>query len=227
MRLLIAFIYLFAVLNLQAQNFENIDIVAASVLIGENTDNPAFTILDVRTEGEYTLGHLEGAFIRDFYVVLFEPQMDSLNKERIYLIYCKSGNRSGQTLAIMENLGFETVYNMSGGMDAWSAASYPVSTSLPEFVDLTAPLEVNTSINKVDKTSTVVYPNPASIYLDIIPADEAKILKIISITGEIVEEKLIQNNRRIDIEHLPDGSYLLVFFADRDVLLEVKQMFKN
>ena len=45
-----------------------------------------------------------------------------------YLLYCRSGNRSGQALAIMEELGFLDVADIDGGIVAWDDAGLPVVT---------------------------------------------------------------------------------------------------
>ena len=40
-------------------------------------------------------------------------------KEDEVILYCRSGNRSGQATMILEQLGFENVKNLTGGMLAW------------------------------------------------------------------------------------------------------------
>ena len=82
-----------------------------------DADNP--TIIDVRTEEEYRDGHIDNALNLDFYANDFTDQLDKLDKDKAYSIYCRSGNRSGQTLHLMKNLGFKDVANLSGGFTAW------------------------------------------------------------------------------------------------------------
>ena len=43
-----------------------------------------------------------------------------------YVLYCRSGNRSGQTLSLMDQLGFTDVVEVGGGIQAWEAAGLPV-----------------------------------------------------------------------------------------------------
>ena len=118
-------------LHSQAQDYENISVFEADSLIQLNKDNENFVILDVRTPSEYLRDHLENAFTRNFYDDDFQLQMDSLNKDFTYLIYCQSGNRSGQSFTIMQNLGFKEVYNMLGGIAMWKTNNLPVTTELP------------------------------------------------------------------------------------------------
>jgi len=88
-------------------------------------DPPAdLTILDVRTLDEFNEGHLAGAERIDFSRADFATQLASLERDTPYLIYCRSGNRSGQARAIMEDLGFSDVADLDGGVLAWADAGY-------------------------------------------------------------------------------------------------------
>lgn len=73
-------------------------------------------VLDVRTPREYEAGHLENAVLIDFNAPGFLNQINTLDKEKTYLLYCRSGNRSGKALKIMKNEGFERVYHLEGGV---------------------------------------------------------------------------------------------------------------
>jgi rhodanese-related sulfurtransferase len=91
-------------------------------------DPPAdLVVLDVRTPEEFSEGHLDGAVLVDFYDADFAEQLDALDPDAPYLVYCRSGNRSGQTLAIMEELGFESAVDVDGGILAWADAGLPIS----------------------------------------------------------------------------------------------------
>jgi len=83
-------------------------------------------ILDVRTPEEYGDGHLSGAVQIDFYDDDFADQLADLDTDVPYLVYCRSGNRSGQTTAIMRDLGFTDVADVDGGIIAWAEAGNPV-----------------------------------------------------------------------------------------------------
>ena len=106
--------------------FKNITSKAGNNLILENSNNPDFVILDVRTPGEFAGGRLEKALNIDFYSQTFQNKLDNLNKDKIYLIYCKSGHRSGQTVDIMKRRGFKKVYNLIGGIDQWNRQGYQI-----------------------------------------------------------------------------------------------------
>jgi rhodanese-related sulfurtransferase len=82
--------------------------------------------LDVRTPEEFDEVRIAGASNLDFYAADFADRLDSLDKTLPYFVYCRSGNRSGQTLDMMRDLGFEEVYNLDGGINAWDEAGLPV-----------------------------------------------------------------------------------------------------
>ncbi len=85
-------------------------------------------ILDVRTLEEFMDGHIEGARNYDFYETDFEDRLNSLDKNAIYYIYCRSGNRSSQTVTLMKELGFMNVVELQGGIASWVGAGYSLST---------------------------------------------------------------------------------------------------
>jgi rhodanese-related sulfurtransferase len=94
-------------------------------LIQDNLDNPDFVILDVRTEDEYAEGHIENSVNIDYYTNDFEQTIGELDKNKTYLVYCRSGNRSASVMNIMKQQGFKEVYNMLGGISVWESAGYP------------------------------------------------------------------------------------------------------
>ena len=95
-------------------------------LIQDNANNPDFIILDVRTPSEYASGYIENAVNIDYYADDFEDTLDQLDKSKTYLVYCRTGSRSASAMNIMKKLDFIEVYNMQGGITAWTSAEYPV-----------------------------------------------------------------------------------------------------
>jgi len=93
-------------------------------LIQKNADNDDFLIIDVRTPAEYNEGHIKKAININFYNDDFRASLEELNKFKTYLIYCKMGGRSGNALAIMEELKFKRVYNLSSGLSGWKSEGY-------------------------------------------------------------------------------------------------------
>lgn len=85
-------------------------------------------VLDVRTQDEFDSGHLESATMLDFYREDFADRLAELDPDKPYLLYCKSGNRSGQALTLMRSLGFTDVTEIDGGFSAWVDAGLPTTT---------------------------------------------------------------------------------------------------
>lgn len=83
-------------------------------------------LLDVRTPEEYAAGHIDGATNLNFYDPAFAGELAALDRNQPYLIYCQSGNRSGQTVERMRSLGFTNVTELAGGINAWNAAGMPL-----------------------------------------------------------------------------------------------------
>lgn len=86
-------------------------------------------LLDVRTPEEFAAGHLAGAENIDFYDSDFADQIDALGKGAKYVVYCRSGNRSGQATELMAQKGFTTVTDVDGGIVAWEGAGLPTVTA--------------------------------------------------------------------------------------------------
>ena len=84
----------------------------------ENDKNAV--ILDVRTDAEVADGIIPNAIHIDIYKGQdFIDEIETLDKDKNYYVYCRSGNRSGQACAIMDQLGFENAYNLEGGILEW------------------------------------------------------------------------------------------------------------
>ncbi len=79
-------------------------------------------ILDVRTPGEYQSGHVKGAMNIDYYAN-FEAEAQKLPRDKVYLLHCASGRRSGEATAILRRMGY-TAYNI-GGFGTVKNAGFP------------------------------------------------------------------------------------------------------
>lgn len=97
---------------------------AEPVEVGPNT-----IIIDVRTPEETASGYLEGAELIDFNAGEFAAALPSLDPEAEYLVYCRSGNRAGQAIALMEQNGFENVTNLGSLQQAADSTGIAVVTS--------------------------------------------------------------------------------------------------
>lgn len=213
---------------LTAQTLEDISVDEAIALIADNAENSAFAILDVRTPEEYDPAHIEGAFNFDYYADDFEQQMDDLDKDRQYLIYCASGGRSGQTLQLMESLGFQTVWNMLGGMNAWNAGGHPTTDAVPPFVDLTQPV-VNTSLSELTQSPDIqLFPNPTTelIYFENL---DNRIVRAVVLTASGSRRSATDlpfSANRLSVANLPGGTYQIAFYDANKRLIATRTFVK-
>jgi rhodanese-related sulfurtransferase len=83
-------------------------------------------LLDVRTPEEFATGHLDGARLIDFAGGEVQAAIPSLDPDAEYLVYCRSGNRSGQAVALLEQAGFTSVANLGSVEQASAATGLPI-----------------------------------------------------------------------------------------------------
>lgn len=113
--------------EIPTQVIEDITPQEAFTLIQNNQNNPNFVIIDVRTPEEFAEGHIENAINLDYYSETFRDELNELDKDKTYLIYCRSGNRSGSALNIMAELNFLGVHNILGGISRWKTGGLPTT----------------------------------------------------------------------------------------------------
>lgn len=76
-------------------------------------------IVDVREPHEHAEFNIGGALIPLGKIQTMQvDELDDL-KEQELVVYCRSGNRSGQACLILDTLGFKNTRNLTGGMVAW------------------------------------------------------------------------------------------------------------
>ncbi|HXF07826.1 MAG TPA: rhodanese-like domain-containing protein [Candidatus Acidoferrales bacterium] len=84
-------------------------------------------LLDVREDWEHAIAHLPGTHIP---MGEIPARCDTLPRDRPIVVYCHHGMRSAQVVALLAARGFASVYNLKGGIDAWSAEIDP---TLPRY----------------------------------------------------------------------------------------------
>jgi rhodanese-related sulfurtransferase len=99
----------------------------ARTLLRERSGKQDFSILDVRTPGEFAEGRLAGAVNVDLQSSDFEKRLSALDKSKTYLVYCRTGNRSRHAIRAMERLGFGSIYHMYEGVVGWQLKGYPLT----------------------------------------------------------------------------------------------------
>jgi MoaE-MoaD fusion protein len=89
-------------------------------------DDPAVTVLDIRTDAEFAQARLPRAVQLDYHAPDFAQRVAGLDRDASYLLYCRSGQRSGEARGLMTRLGFRDVVDISGGLVQWVNAGLPL-----------------------------------------------------------------------------------------------------
>jgi rhodanese-related sulfurtransferase len=100
--------------------------VISAAEFGDKIKTQPGVILDVRTSGEYKKGFIKNARLLDIFSDNFDVELNKLDRNAIYYVYCASGGRSAECSEKMQTLGFKKVYDLDGGMGAWRNANMPV-----------------------------------------------------------------------------------------------------
>jgi len=83
-------------------------------------DSKDTVILDVRTPEEWNGGIIKDAQLIDLRdIERFIEEVDKMDTNKSYFIYCRSGNRSGQACQYMDSKGFTKTFNLLGGILEW------------------------------------------------------------------------------------------------------------
>ncbi len=92
----------------------------------QKMEEPGVVILDVRSPGEYSAGHLPGAVNVDYNGKDFAGEVGKLDTSKTYLVYCTVGGRASKAAEQMKKSGFRSIMEMQGGYPDWEKAGYPV-----------------------------------------------------------------------------------------------------
>jgi phage shock protein E len=87
--------------------------VETETIIREVKDGNA-VLLDVRTRQEFDQGAVRNARLIDVTGSDFSDQVGRLDRTGTYYVYCRSGNRSGKAMQMMQRMGFAHVHNLGG-----------------------------------------------------------------------------------------------------------------
>jgi thioredoxin 1 len=109
--------------NLSATDFDK--------KIKENLSAP---LLDVRTPGEYSKGHIENSINADWNGTSFDSEIKKLDPSKPVFVYCLSGGRSSSAANKLRSSGFKEVYELNGGILKWRSANLPETTLETSFV---------------------------------------------------------------------------------------------
>jgi rhodanese-related sulfurtransferase/thiol-disulfide isomerase/thioredoxin len=100
----------------------------AAELMAKGVNGTRVTVIDARTPQEFAASHLQGATNLDSAAADLDAQLERLPKDAPYIVYCRTGHRSGILTRHLHDLGFKHVYDLQGGLTAWTAAGLPTAS---------------------------------------------------------------------------------------------------
>jgi rhodanese-related sulfurtransferase len=106
---------MFNIFKSAPRNYEDLD---GNTFKTNYQNAPEAELLDVRTAGEFASGTINGARNLDVTNGQLQSALKTMDKDKAYFVFCRSGNRSGSACDMMTAQGFKA-YNLSGGIGAW------------------------------------------------------------------------------------------------------------
>ena len=85
-------------------------------------NNEDFQLIDVREEFEYEVSNLGGVLIPLGGILI---EADKIAKDKPVIMQCRSGKRSAAAIMQLEQLGYNNLYNLQGGILAWQSEIDP------------------------------------------------------------------------------------------------------
>jgi len=192
----------------------SVDTLTKWITVGTTFD---FLLIDVRDTSEltsviatdlcrpYNLSWNQGAF---------KSTLSKLPKTANYVLYCKTGGRSGMASQMLVDSGYFSVYSLTGGMNGWTGPT-KTSASLKPASDLPAPsmlkatvgivsagVQSNRAINLIGTSRALIISAPLA---------EGHQLVIFDLQGRRVaqaEDPFVSNTRFVLPQRLSNGTYI-------------------
>ena len=111
------------IVNLYSEKYRKYQVVDTNGAVSL-MDDDELLIIDVREEKERKAGFLSD----DLNIPMgqVKAKMDTLDKSKNILVYCKSGSRSDRIADILSKNDFQKVSSLKGGFNAWLKADLPI-----------------------------------------------------------------------------------------------------
>lgn len=101
----------------------------AGLAKGPSMNQKGFILIDVRSREEHAAGFIPGTDVNiDFKEMKARHRELGAQLEDHLVVYCQSGHRSNIAAETLADLGYRHVYNVTGSMNAWLEAGFPVES---------------------------------------------------------------------------------------------------
>jgi len=106
------------VLLMGCQSNPGVDKVDADTALALLAEDPTIVLLDVREYHEHVEQRIPGSALLSLSVIEILLESRYPDRETTFIVYCRSGRRSAEAIAIMLSLGYENIYDL-GGIIQW------------------------------------------------------------------------------------------------------------
>jgi phage shock protein E len=89
-------------------------------------DSNNVAIIDVRTHEEFQQGHVPNAINVPLSKIIGDPTVLTFSKEKIIVLYCRSGYRAGKAAEALEEDGYQNLRHLEGDMQGWLKAGLSI-----------------------------------------------------------------------------------------------------
>ncbi len=101
------------------------DRITVQALAEELENSSVLVVVDVRAEKEWQAGQIAGSV--NIPLSHLQERISELSPNSSLVVHCKGGYRSAIAASILQRQGFENVFDLVGGFDAWTASKLPVA----------------------------------------------------------------------------------------------------
>jgi rhodanese-related sulfurtransferase len=123
--LILVFSLLFISACGQSLNSENANVKQVDArTFKEYIESGKGQLVDIRTPGEYNVGHIKGAINIDFYAPTFKAYLSELDRKTPIYVYCRSGSRTSKSIRLLQSLEFTEIVNLRRGIFDWQGSGY-------------------------------------------------------------------------------------------------------
>lgn len=88
--------------------------------------DPKIVVVDIRTPDEFAEGHIKGAININMNTKDFAKKLAKLDRNKTYLMHCRSGGRSAASIPVWNRLGFKNVLHLAAGTIGWKKEGQPL-----------------------------------------------------------------------------------------------------
>ena len=101
-----------------AEKMATVNKITAEEANTKLTEESGIILVDVRTEDEYFETHIPNAILLPVETIGENAKAVIPEKDAIYFVYCRSGNRSAAASKVLVEMGYENIYDL-GGINDW------------------------------------------------------------------------------------------------------------